>query len=103
MEESDEEGGERGPSFDGVATGVEFKTGTEFKRTSDMLDKLVVEQEVAPADDESLRAPDSINVVTGGRGHELLRVDILGNGAIQLDDVNDDDDEDVNVADAMSH
>ena len=54
MEESDEEGGERGPSFDGVATGVEFKTGTEFKRTSDMLDKLVVEQEVAAADDKSL-------------------------------------------------
>ena len=45
MEESDEDGGERGPSFEGVATGVEFNTGTEFKSTSDMQDKLIVEQD----------------------------------------------------------
>ena len=45
IEESDDDGGERGPSVEGVATGVEFNTGTEFKSTSDMLVKLILEQD----------------------------------------------------------
>ncbi len=88
-EASDDEGGDRGPSLDGVATGVELSTGTELSSTSEMLLKLSddahvdgVRVEHGGSSDRALGG--SMNVLTGGSGHELFSGERLGSGGIVL-------------------